>query len=159
MRSGRSATARTAVFASAPFSFAPGPPPPPPTITLTPASGLQSGDTVTVDGSGFAPGTGVVLSQCVSSPASFCPFGSGGFVETDGSGAFSQTVRVSRGVESAPPFPPVVVDCGDASGTCSIVASSFDEGDRATAPLDFDTGIPVAVPAVTVTPSQDLGRP
>ncbi len=148
----------TPEIGSATYSFAPGPPPPPPAITVTPDTGLVSRQVVTVDGTGFAPNSAVSLSEC---PVDYdvangpCSFTGGTWLTADGSGAFSATFTVTRGVLSSY-FPATLTDCADAPGTCVISANSFDNGDHAAAAIAFDSAVPVPTPVVTVTPSLDL---
>jgi hypothetical protein len=141
----------TAVFGSASFSFTPGPPPPPAAITVTPNTGLASGDEVTVAGTGFAPNSDVIANQCPTGGAPFCPYSSGSFTTTDASGAFSTSLRLTRGVLEGY-SPPAITDCAASSGACSVFAYSFDQGDQAEAPLDFDGSVPIGAPSVAVTP-------
>ena len=142
------------------FSFAPGPPPPPPAITVTPDVGLVSRQSVTIAGSNFAPDTFVQISECPAGVPGTgpCNFFGSPAAHTDGTGAFTATFNVARGINSFFSFPAGVVDCGDAPGACVINATSYDNGDSASAPIAFDASVPVPVPAVTVTPSLDLAE-
>lgn len=141
-----------------PISFdASVPPPPPPTISVTPDTGLVQGQQVSVTGGNFAPNSFVAIGECLtgSQPQGYCGFGGSG-VPTDANGAFTTTFSVRRGVLDFASYPPGVVDCASAAQKCSVTAFSYDGGDQAATPVDFDPSVPINEPDVTVSPQFDL---
>jgi hypothetical protein len=106
-----------------------------PSITVTPSTGLQDGQTVTVTGSGFSPDvTAIGLAQC-EAPNS-C---SGQTVVPASGGSFSATFTVTRFV--------LGTDCAESPGRCLLGASNlngdggaFNESDLA--PLSFGPDVP-----------------
>ena len=89
------------------------PAPPPPTITATPDTALVQGQSITVTGSNFPPGAQVGLGECTTGGGTggACGVGISGSVVADGTGAFSTTMNVRRGIRSYATDPPTVVDC------------------------------------------------
>jgi hypothetical protein len=148
----------TTLAAKSPLNFdASQPPPLPPSITVTPHTDLVQGQSVTVTGEHFAPSSFVALTECLTATQyqSFCSFGGGG-VQTDAAGGFTQPFSVRRGVPDYETYPPVVEDCAESPGSCSIAAFSFDGQDRATQTIDFDPSVPIPVPDTTVSPQFDI---
>ena len=88
-----------------------------PAVTVTPSTGLQDGQVVTVTGTGFTTGTSDIgLAQCPASPSSFilCV---GQKVVPASQGSFSATFTVRRIVGG--------VDCASAPGACVIGATNL----------------------------------
>ena len=139
------------VLARHALAFDPNAPLPNPTITVTPADGLTAGQALTVTGSGFLPADFVRIGECVATDV-YCS-GSGSYVQTDGSGAFS-TPLTAR----------LRVDDGTGHAThclavaCTIRATSdSDLGYAAAAPISFDPNQPLPpTPTITVVPSTGL---
>jgi hypothetical protein len=148
------------IVVTAPLDFdASQPIPPAPTISVSPDTDLVQGQSVTVTGANFAPSSFVALSQCTSDVPEYQPFCSlgGAGVQTDSTGAFTQTFSVRRGViDYTTPFPPSVVDCAESSGRCSVYAFSYEGNERAAHVIDFDASVPVTVPDTDVSPQFDL---
>jgi hypothetical protein len=166
--------------ASAPISFAAPAPPTTPTVAVAPSTGLSSGQSVAVTGSGFTPDSAFAVAECNISPGE--PIGYEGFpgigcTQSWGSyavsvlgppslppvtgpdGSLSQHVTVEEGnlggtaASAAYPCPPTAAQVA-AGGHCAVVVDDG-AGERvASAPLSI-TG-PVPVPAVSVTPSTGL---
>jgi polyhydroxybutyrate depolymerase len=118
---------------------------PQPTVTVTPSTGLEEGQTVTVTGSGFASDVSLVgLAQC-DGPQQSC---AGQTVVPASGGAFSTTFVVHRSV--------LGVDCGVAPGTCVLGASNLNGSgaafvQRSLVPLSFATapGAPTIIQNAT----------
>lgn len=67
-----------------------------PTISVSPSSGLTNGQTVTITGSGFTPGSSVGVSMCDDPfvDGSSCDFSTAKIGSSDGAGGFSLTYQV-----------------------------------------------------------------
>ena len=125
---------------------------PPPTMTVTPDADLVDGQTVTVAGAGFLPGTTMFLAQC--RPGQPTMEGCGAyrtFAEIDGSGAFSADLRVVATFF----HPDGTVDCR--AEACELVVGTFFGGVQARAAVSFDPDGPLlGPPTLTVTPDERL---
>ncbi|MDQ1432162.1 MAG: hypothetical protein QOF40_2764 [Actinomycetota bacterium] len=147
------------IVVASPVSFDNSVPPPlPPTISVTPATALVQGQQVTVTGSNFAPNAFLQLGECLTGfdPSGYCPFNGGSGAQADANGSFSTTFTVKRGVLDFSGYPPSIVDCAGAPQKCSINAFSYDGGDSASAPIDFDPSVPIHVPTASVSPQFGL---
>ena len=124
---------------------------------MTPDADLVQGQEVTVTGSDFAPNSFVTVGECLTGvgPLGYCPFGGPG-TSTDANGSFTTTFVVKRGVPDFSSYPPSVVDCASAPQKCSVSAFSYDGGDSAATPIDFDPSVPIKVPNVSVDPQFDV---
>ena len=141
-------------FASVPIAFDPATVLlPPPALSVTPDTDLVDGQTVSVAGTGFLPGVGMLLAQCRPGQSTMegCLVYSGTPVEADASGAFEEDLRLSATFF----HPDGTVDCRVEA--CELVAGLFFGGVQARAVLGFDPDAPLLPPrAVTVTPDTDL---
>jgi hypothetical protein len=147
------------VIVATPVSFDDSvPPPPPPAISVTPDTDLVRGQQVTVTGSNFPPNAFVQLSECLTGAdqLGYCSYGGGAGTQADGSGSFTATLAVKRGVLDFTNYPPSVIDCASAPQKCSVNAFSYEGGDSASAPIDFDASVPIVVPTVSVSPQFGL---
>ncbi len=149
----------------APVTFAPQPPLPPLVLTVSPAEGLENGQTVTVTGEGFVgeePLDTAMQWQCADggpdtdapaySGGPACLLGSSGAVVEDiarTDGRFTVELQVWRTI----PTSGGAVDCAEAG--CHL---RVDWGGRTvTAPLRFDPALPAPpVPTMSATPTTDL---
>jgi hypothetical protein len=125
-----------------------------PTITVTPHTGLVSGQTVTVVGTGFFAGEELIALECPrgSTDPFVCDFGSLVEVVANTHGRFSTTVAVRRTIVTDAGFS----DC--APSACEMVfADGSNFSDEATAPLRFDASVALPKTSVTVTPATGLG--
>jgi hypothetical protein len=99
-----------------------------PTVTVTPATGLQDGQTVTVTGSGFSSDVTLFgLAQCNDDAAPNVCIGS--TVVPGSGGSFSASFTVQRFVGTT--------DCAAAPGTCFIGGSNLNGGGGALEEFDF----------------------
>jgi hypothetical protein len=125
-----------------------------PAITVTPDTGLVSGQTVTVTGSGFFAGENLTALECpggTTDPLA-CDLSSFFQVTADAHGRFSAMLPVRRTIVTDVGFS----DC--APSLCAMVfADSSNFSDQATAPLHFDASVHLPTTSVTVTPSSGLG--
>jgi hypothetical protein len=148
-----------------PLSFDP-PPPPPATrgsISVSPSSGLQPGQSVTVTGSGFRPGAAIDVLECVpgsgapADPSSCQPPGSLQGWTADASGSFTAQLP-AFGTITAPPGGPT--DCfTGALGKCRIVAAEavdFPNTDVAV-PIAFSGPVPVVQPGAGLVTAPATG--
>ncbi len=122
---------------------------PAPSVTATPSTGLVDGQSVTVAGSGFAPGARVGIEEC---PLDHAPFGCSGieFTRTaDANGAFSSSITVFTRFQDVGPL----VDCLTVSGGCTLEVNRFTED--VVVPISFASGQPPAR-SVTATPHTGL---
>jgi hypothetical protein len=130
--------------------------PPPPPVVVTPDHDLGYRQSVTVTGTGFAPG-GVDISECVdvpSGPESFTACGTYASTVADLSGAISTTVDVRRILDVG--FPQKI-DCATNPNPCVLRVGPGDPDVTASVPLGFDPNSqPPPPPTVTVTPSTHL---
>ena len=139
------------VLARHALGFDPNAAPPTPTVTVTPATGLTSGQAVTVSGTGFFPDSYVYVRECAVSDVN-CS-GPSAYLQADGNGAFSVPLTVR-----------LLVDDGFGTTThclavaCIVRAESVDDLEySADATLAFDPNQPIpAPPHLTVTPSTGL---
>ncbi|MBL8778878.1 MAG: hypothetical protein JNK12_23305 [Acidimicrobiales bacterium] len=120
-------------------------------ITVTPSSDLDDGQTVTVDGTGWRPGAGVVAFQCVTGTQQ-CG-GSFGRREVNGAGTFTLPLAV-RAVFTA--FDGTPVDCRVEA--CEVLAGNEENEDHtASVPIAFDPStVLLPPPAMTATPDSGL---
>ncbi|HEY6534180.1 MAG TPA: enediyne antibiotic chromoprotein [Acidimicrobiales bacterium] len=110
------------------------PPPPPPTITVTPAQGLQDGQTVTVTGVGFQPNSFISVVQCGNpsqDTGANCDLRQIGGVQVGGDGTFSHEMKVLRVFETQNG----TVDCTGAE-RC-VIGAGTGPGRGDTAPISF----------------------
>ena len=121
------------------------------TLTAQPHSGLRDGQTITVDGSGFAPDAFVPLVECLSGAgdASQCDLDFGGFAEAGPTGSLSAQVTVTR-----------LVETGTTTSDCAVrracVLAALDEDDNTVAvatPITFKN---VPLPTLSVSPASGL---
>jgi hypothetical protein len=141
--------------ASVPLDFASDAPlAPPPTLTVSPATGLRTGQAVTVTGSGFRADATFVLGECGVGPGTgfdrcYVP----DFVFADGDGSFTRTLTVSAFARLGSGF----VDCRRGP-RCVIAAVDLDDGRVLTeAAVFFDpTGPAPTTPTLTAAPASDL---
>lgn len=120
-------------------------------LAVTPSTDLDDGQTVAVAGTGWRPGAGVVVTQCVSG-TQHCG-GSFGRIEVDVAGAFALPLAV-RAVFTA--FDGSPVDCR--VDACEVLAGNEENEDHtASIPIAFDPStVLLPPPAMTVTPDTDL---
>ena len=139
------------IDASAPLGFNPDLPRPSPQLIASPAVDLVDGQTVTVSGSGFRPGSTIVVRQC-SAGLPFCG-DIGHFVSASTSGEFSvaKHARLRTLGPSGEFTTCLVIDC---------VFYAMDIGDLeyvASVEVAFDPDqSPPSDPTITVTPNSGL---
>jgi hypothetical protein len=141
--------------ASVPLDFAAdGPLSPPPTLTVTPATGLTTGQAVTVNGSGFRADASFVLGECGVGPGTgydrcYIP----DFAFADGNGNVTRTLTVSAFARLGSGF----VDCRTGAH-CVIAAVDIDEGRVLTeTPISFDPAGPApTTPSLSAAPATAL---
>jgi hypothetical protein len=141
--------------ASVALDFAPDAPlAPAPTLTVEPATGLTTGQAVTVTGTGFRAFANVVLGQCGAGPGTgfercYIP----DFASADAEGNFVRTLTVSAFARLGSGF----VDCRRGP-RCVIAAVDLDDGRVLTeTPIAFDPAGPAPVtPTLTAAPATDL---
>ena len=147
------ATTNATILARHALGFDPNAAPPTPKITVTPATGLTSGQAITVSGSGFFPADFVYVRQCVVADAVCSNSGPGAYLQADGNGAFSTPLTLR-----------LLVDDGLGTTTHCIIAACMIRAESvsdleysADATLGFDPNQVVpALPHITVTPSTGL---
>jgi Neocarzinostatin family/DisA bacterial checkpoint controller nucleotide-binding len=124
-----------------------------PKIVVTPSTGLVSGQTVRVDGSGFAATTDIAGVECpvgASDPNS-CDLGNVAFVASDAHGAFATKFVMHRTLLGSGGLS----DC--APKACELLfAPAADFLSQATAPVKFDPNVPLPPTTASVTPATDL---
>jgi len=139
---------------SAPIRFDPDvPPPPPPTVTATPDTDLVDGQTITLAGSGFTPGT-VAAVQCATAVpgAPGCTTGRPVFGEADEEGEATIELRVRRFLT----IQGTTYDCAE-PGTCTAAIGEISTMTGASAAITFDPEAPLLPPpTVTVQPTTGL---
>lgn len=116
-----------------------------PTVTVEPTTDLVEGQRVNVQGSGFPPGTLVVVAQCDArgDDLDSCDFRDAVVEQVRKSGRFEAGLELHRAVDSDR-FG--VVDCAAAPGTCVVAAFDFFHPSRSAAvPLSFDPEGPPAL--------------
>jgi|GEM_PF-1936387 Neocarzinostatin family./Calx-beta domain. len=130
-----------------------------PTISATPSTNLKPGQTVTVTGSGFAPGDpnspGIPLLECVAGATTLfdCGAGNGGFASPDATGAFSTPFVVARTLATQSGS----VRCDTSVGACVLAALIFPSLDiAASVNLGFDPTVPVPHPQLAVNPATGI---
>jgi hypothetical protein len=131
------------------------PPPPPPTLAVAPAAGLADGQTATVTGTGFTPGTEVYVAQCQAEGARFARCSRlAGVGLVDPSGALQGSVRVRREIG----YDEDEVDCATVAGGCTLETGFGYDGTRHSAvPISFDPAAPPAPgPTLQVSPATGL---
>ena len=126
------------------------------TITVTPSTGLVSGETVTVAGTGFAPGAEIGVVQCRApvTDTSDCDLAqfTTGIAAADGSISIEFAVHLRIRVNFTDP-----VTCIDVPGECMLAAGTIANLTvGATFPISFDPAAPVPSPTLTVDPNTDL---
>jgi hypothetical protein len=147
-----------AILASAAIQFDPSvPPPPPPSLAATPSTGLVQGDVVTLVGVDYPSSASVGVVQCLSSAPTSGGTGEGCdlstllFVQTDGSGGFTQSFTPRRLIFTSDG----AHDC--ALEACVIGAGTPVDGEGARADIQFDPNVPPPPPpTITITPSNGL---
>ena len=114
-------------------------------ITVTPSTGLVDGETVTVTGSGWAPGDTVYYCEAVLvDPPSSNDCGTViKNVTADGAGNFSVPVVIERIIT---PFGRPPVDCAAPVQTCVFGAARLDLSGLVRVNLDFAPAPPVILP-------------
>ncbi len=141
------------VQARAAIAFDPdGPLTPPPTLTVTPDEGLTDGQTVTVVGTGFLPGTTMFFAQCRTGQVTVdgCVVHQT-YAEIDGAGAFSAELPLVATFF----HPDGTVDCR--AEACGLAVATFFGGVPARGTTAFDPDGPLAPPpTLTVTPDEGL---
>jgi hypothetical protein len=132
--------------------------PPAPTLAVTPNVDLVDGQSVLIEGTGFAPGELVTVMQCQPGSASLselltkCAVGS--VATPDASGSFSTFRPVDRVIlpahgSGAP------IDCGATPGACTITATYSFASAWVEATISFaDSSTPI--PTIAVRPLVDL---
>ena len=114
-------------------------------VTVTPDTDLVNGQTVTVAGTGYSPNRQIVIVQCLelATSAADCDTERYKYVPTDGTGAFSTTWEVRRIAHTANG----IVDCGDAPGTCRVIAANPSDTSESTfVAISFDPSVPLPPP-------------
>lgn len=130
-----------------------------PTLTLDPASGLADGDTVTLTGSGFRPGSFVDTSLCVGDPTARRCRWLDAWGEVDAAGEVTVEARVFALVVVWNDESEETVDCRTSAEPCTIVLSPGNVGSvrAGSAPLLFDPDAPLLpAPEIELTPATDL---
>ncbi len=130
------------------------PPPPVPTVKAAPTTDLPYRATVTVTGSGFAPGEEIYAARCVEAlQFGSCSSSFTGPSVADADGNVSLTVSVKR-ITAGPTGP---ADCTDTDVLCSIQVNGERSYEQFSFPLTFDPNAPIPPPPViTVTPDTNL---
>ena len=134
-----------------------GPLAPAPTLTVEPATGLTTGQVVTVTGSGFRADTSFVLGECgVGAGDGYDRCYVPDFVSADGNGSFTRTLTVSAFARLGSGF----VDCRRGP-RCVVAAVDIDEGRVLTeTPIAFDPVGPAPMtPSLTAAPASALPPP
>ncbi|MGZ4714735.1 MAG: neocarzinostatin apoprotein domain-containing protein [Acidimicrobiia bacterium] len=124
-------------------------------VTVTPATGLASGQVVTVDGAGFSGVPEVVVAQCAADATGpdGCDLSTVFFTEVDGTGGFSASLSVHRTVTTAS----TTVSCVTAPGSCVIIATDpAGPGIDASTPISFDPNAPIPDAKITLAPDANL---
>lgn len=128
----------------------------PPTLTVTPSTDLVDHQTLTAEGTGFAPDSPVLVTECPANAQAVDACDANAFfrADTDGNGSFSIPVATSTLIDGGS----IEADCRTTD--CMFVASStdgFDSRTTATAPVTFDpAGALDPPPSITVTPATGL---
>ncbi len=106
-------------------------------IQAAPANNLHRGSSVTISGSGWLPGRDIYLLQCFADCDTDVAELAGGFVRTDGTGAFNIQVIVERWTYGS-------AICGSAGVACSVEAYDSQGSSVVTAavPISF---VPLAI--------------
>jgi hypothetical protein len=152
--------------ARTPVTFDPDATPlPGPSATVTPSTNLIDGQSVTIDGDGFTPGTQTLVVQCAAggADAPHCDTTRIGLVEVDDSGHATATTTVNRiiNVQTVSAVPaasatPIgaedgaedkegaTVDCASSPGACTlaVVILNGNGNEAAIVPLSFDPNGP-----------------
>ena len=137
--------------ATAALAFDPSVPVPHPTVTVMPASGIRAGQSLAVNGSGFAPGHTLAVYQC--GVGEFCEGGFEPSVLVSSNGTFSTTLTASLRT---------TVNDVDLSNciavACEVRIEDYRDSEYTTAtPIGFDPSQPLPpTPTITVTPSTGL---
>jgi hypothetical protein len=139
----------------APIAFdAAVPPPSVPVVTVDPHTDLPYLSTITVHGTGYAPGEQVSVTTC-GNGADFGFCDSAGFATADAAGTVTVPVtarRVTGYVEEG------FVDCVDPDALCTVSVQGAHSYERTEVALEFDPNAPVPpAPTATVTPHTGLG--
>ncbi|MCU1429058.1 MAG: Neocarzinostatin family [Actinomycetia bacterium] len=131
-------------------------PAPNPTLTVSPNTGLADTQPATVAGTGFTPGSLIVIFECeASAPPSSCGLFPVAETTSDPSGAFSLQPHLRRLVDVVSGHHFTSLDCAVAS--CVLDAINVEALDEsAAAPIAFDPTIPPVVPTITITPNKNL---
>jgi hypothetical protein len=145
--------------AGAPISFDPAVPPVVTKIVAHPATGLRDHQLVNVTGQGFTPGSSVEVVECTPDGVN-CAYETVRYADVSGTGTISiSKYALERKFLAFNGNGIVTIDCAATPKTCVLQAFSggLGGGDVITAPLAFDPNLPLAVPAITVKPSTQLG--
>jgi hypothetical protein len=124
-----------------------------PAIVVTPRTGLASGQTLHVTGSGFAAKQDVAGVECLrgAKDPSACDLGNVAFVTSDANGGFTTTFVAHRTLLTGAGF----TDCAPAA--CEMLfALASDFTKQATTPLAFDPTVPLPKTTLGVKPSAGL---
>jgi hypothetical protein len=144
-----------AVFAAADIAFdASVPPPAVPVVTVDPHTDLPYRSTVTVRGTGFAPGEQVTAYTCATgSRFGFCGDTAFGTADANGAVSIPITARRITGYEDEG-----FIDCVDPGSRCYVSVSGQHGYERSQVELAFDPDAPVPpAPTATATPDAGLG--
>jgi hypothetical protein len=123
-----------------------------PTLTVTPHDGLTDGQTVTVTGHGFAPGT-IAYGECLTDPritgttlpdipTLFDDCNQIGTTNVSDAGDFTVTPPVSK---IFTPLSGPAIDCGTTPGRCSVIAGYFGAQVFTQAPISFGLPTPPTI--------------
>ena len=140
-------------------------PPPPRTLTIVPAAGLNGGDMVTVEGTGWTPGATIAICQgadgtSVDPPQGACLADNAplAMFPADGTGAFSVEAEARRW--GYVPGLDAFVDCTSPSPGCAFGAAEVADvgGTITAAPISFAAPPPPPTTGGTlvVSPSTDV---
>jgi hypothetical protein len=144
--------------AGAPISFDPNVPPVVPKLAAVPSTKLRDHQLVTVVGSGFNPGSSIQVSECASNGFD-CAYETFRFGDVNDKGnVVIRNFALERLIQSYDENGPVTIDCAATPTTCVLQAqTSGFGGGVVNASLAFDPRIPPVVPALSVSPSTNLG--
>jgi hypothetical protein len=134
-------------------------------LTAKPSDGLVDGQEVTVSAQGFQPGEGVGLVQCAKEAAGDAPETRAGVdacyigdytsITADDQGVATGVYKVHRLLTTSLTG---TVDCAADPQRCVVAMGALSDYDRSGIhPIAFDPNVePVALPTVTVTPTEGL---
>ena len=134
LRAGEALQVSELTSATVPLHFDPDAPLPDPQVAVTPATGLEDGDVVTVEASGFLPGADLYVAQCLPSTELFPECDSQGFEvhQADEQGTVEASFTVRSSLFSG------TQDCTATAGACVVTVIDPQSGiETASAPLTF----------------------